>query len=249
MQQHEENNSLVNQTISKLLDFESGPVTKVKENKSPELLDVLPADFPCFADTPENTEGQIQENWHQHENEALGKHIPSRKGQIFVVAAGVFLLLAVCVSIGNKLPLPLGFEAVKSTYGNVFYICMLVFAGFVLSLTTWLHWTKKLTRTANIVVIIAVVLSILLPILTVGPGSENNEIGGISRTLSGFPLTSKAPVYEPITGIIYSEDRPAAIIGSRIVHEGDTTHGIKIFKIHKDKVEFEANGKRWIQGL
>jgi hypothetical protein len=50
-----------------------------------------------------------------------------------------------------------------------------------------------------------------------------------------------------IRDIVYSEDRPSALIGSKIVHVGDVINGITIVKIDRDSVEFEKNGKRWEQ--
>jgi len=50
-----------------------------------------------------------------------------------------------------------------------------------------------------------------------------------------------------LTGILYSEDNPSAVIGGAIVKEGDMISGVKVVKIHKDSVEFEKNGKKWTQ--
>ncbi len=50
-----------------------------------------------------------------------------------------------------------------------------------------------------------------------------------------------------ITGILYSEDNPSAIIGGEIAKEGDIIDGVKVVKIHKDMVEFEKNGEKWTQ--
>ena len=49
-----------------------------------------------------------------------------------------------------------------------------------------------------------------------------------------------------VTGVLYS-DKPAAVIDHKIVHEGNVIHGVKVVKIHKDKVEFEKHRKRWTQ--
>ena len=51
----------------------------------------------------------------------------------------------------------------------------------------------------------------------------------------------------PIRGIMYSVDKPAAIISDQIMYEGDKIGDIVIKKIKPDGVEFELNGKRWIQ--
>ncbi len=51
-----------------------------------------------------------------------------------------------------------------------------------------------------------------------------------------------------LTGILYSEDDPSAIIGGAIVKEGDMIDDVKVVKIHKNTVEFERNGEKWTQG-
>ncbi len=50
-----------------------------------------------------------------------------------------------------------------------------------------------------------------------------------------------------VFNIFYSKDNPSAVIRGQTVHEGDKIDDITIVKIHKDKVEFEKNGKRWTQ--
>ncbi len=46
-----------------------------------------------------------------------------------------------------------------------------------------------------------------------------------------------------VKGIVYSRDRPSAIVGDQIVHEGDVIFGVTVVKINKSSVEFEANGE------
>ena len=50
-----------------------------------------------------------------------------------------------------------------------------------------------------------------------------------------------------VKGIVFSKNNPSAIIGNKIVQEGETLDGIKIIKINKDSVEFETSEKRWTQ--
>lgn len=52
-----------------------------------------------------------------------------------------------------------------------------------------------------------------------------------------------------VTGILYSEDRPLAIINTQIVHEGQQIAGATVDKIDRDGVRFERNGRKWKQGL
>ncbi len=50
-----------------------------------------------------------------------------------------------------------------------------------------------------------------------------------------------------VKGIVYSKDKPSAVIGNQIVHEGDKVLDTVIIKINENSVEFEANNKRWTQ--
>ena len=52
-----------------------------------------------------------------------------------------------------------------------------------------------------------------------------------------------------VRGILYSQDKPSAVIGSQIVHEGEKVSGATVQKINKDSVEFELDGKKWIQQI
>lgn len=50
-----------------------------------------------------------------------------------------------------------------------------------------------------------------------------------------------------VTGIVYSADRPAAIVDGQIVHEDDVIHGVTVAKIYRDRVSFVKGGKSWGQ--
>jgi hypothetical protein len=52
-----------------------------------------------------------------------------------------------------------------------------------------------------------------------------------------------------VKGIIYSKDKPSAVIGDQIVHQGDKILDVVITKINENSVEFEANSKKWIQNV
>jgi hypothetical protein len=52
-----------------------------------------------------------------------------------------------------------------------------------------------------------------------------------------------------VRDIVYSKDKPSAVIGSTIVYEGDTIYDATIIKINRDSIEFEQDGKRWQQNL
>jgi len=52
-----------------------------------------------------------------------------------------------------------------------------------------------------------------------------------------------------VKGILFSKNKPSAIINDQILAEGQSFSGIKLLKITKDAVEFEANEKRWTQSV
>jgi hypothetical protein len=50
-----------------------------------------------------------------------------------------------------------------------------------------------------------------------------------------------------VTGILYSADKPSAAVDHKVVHQGDTIHGVTVVKIFRDKVVFEKKGRGWDQ--
>ncbi len=54
-----------------------------------------------------------------------------------------------------------------------------------------------------------------------------------------------------LTGIFCTENdpNPMAMVNGKIAHEEDMIGSVKVLKIHKDKVEFEKDGRRWIQTM
>ncbi len=52
-----------------------------------------------------------------------------------------------------------------------------------------------------------------------------------------------------VKGIVYSKNNPSAVIGDQIVHQGDKVLDVVIVKINENSVEFEANGKKWMQNV
>lgn len=52
-----------------------------------------------------------------------------------------------------------------------------------------------------------------------------------------------------IRDIIFSKDKPSALVGSKIVYVGDTINGMTITKINRDSIEFERDGQRWEQNV
>lgn len=74
-------------------------------------------------------------------------------------------------------------------------------------------------------------------------------------TIQGLPAMTKAAVAlnkdVSLTGIFYTKDDPdpMAIVNGEMVHEQDMIGDVKILKIHKDKVDFERNGRTWSQSM
>lgn len=52
-----------------------------------------------------------------------------------------------------------------------------------------------------------------------------------------------------VTGILYSPDRPAAIVDTQLVREGQQISGALVKKIERNGVEFEMNGQTWKQAV
>jgi hypothetical protein len=50
-----------------------------------------------------------------------------------------------------------------------------------------------------------------------------------------------------VRDIVYSHDRPSAVIGTKIVYVGDEVNDATIVKINRDSIEFEKDEKRWVQ--
>lgn len=50
-----------------------------------------------------------------------------------------------------------------------------------------------------------------------------------------------------VKGIVYSKINPCAVVGDKMVHQGDKILGAVVVKINESSVEFEANGKKWTQ--
>ena len=50
-----------------------------------------------------------------------------------------------------------------------------------------------------------------------------------------------------VGGIVHSRQNPSAIIDGMIVHEEGMIHGVKVVKIHKDRVEFARDDRTWSQ--
>lgn len=72
--------------------------------------------------------------------------------------------------------------------------------------------------------------------------TQNTEQGRPDETI-GKVATGTIIVRD----IVYSKDKPSAVIGSKIVYVGDVINDATITKIDRDSIEFEKNGERWEQ--
>jgi hypothetical protein len=65
--------------------------------------------------------------------------------------------------------------------------------------------------------------------------------GAISTTGTG---TAGGPI---VKGIVYSDDKPSAIVGDRIISAGDVVAGATVVKVNPDSVDFVMGDKKWTQ--
>ena len=74
------------------------------------------------------------------------------------------------------------------------------------------------------------------------------RLAGLGRQLNKNLAADKPePKRGIVTGIIYSEDCPVAIVGGKIIHEKDSTDGVTVVKICPDRVEFKKGPRTWSQ--
>jgi type II secretory pathway component PulC len=77
---------------------------------------------------------------------------------------------------------------------------------------------------------------------------DPTEFGPVNTVQPETTKTETAKIEKlSIKGILYSKDNPSVVIGNQIVHEGEKIRDVTVIKISKDSVEFEKNGRRWIQ--
>jgi len=59
----------------------------------------------------------------------------------------------------------------------------------------------------------------------------------------------KPPEYGVVSAISYDKRGVFAMIDGEIIYEGSKVNNVKVVKIHRNKVEFEKNGKKWVQSI
>jgi hypothetical protein len=222
---------LADQTTLKLFDFQNVPVQKDRGNlQSPHLPTLQKEDGPSGKQATKITKSKV----------------------LLIVIAWTILVLTVCAVVGKvgfQLKLPLSFGAIGRTNGYLFHIGILALAACVLGLTSWLYSKDKISGFTIVVVIIGTILSVSLPLLTVRLGIATGNAKKPGATFSPPSPATAVVMDTAVTGILYSEDNPTALIGHQVVHEGDAVDGVSVIKVHKDKVEFANNGRRWTQAV
>lgn len=76
------------------------------------------------------------------------------------------------------------------------------------------------------------------------PDESNTQNGDQNETTSNDTTGTII-----IKDIVYSKDKPSAVIGSKIVYVGDKINDVTIVKINRDSIEFEKDGDRWEQNV
>ncbi len=238
---------LMKQAISKLLDSQS--VVVPRNSALLKVLQPTTQNPPNYAKTHNKTAGQVgqQRTEWQRRNSPIPKKTAKKTGsKVLVLIAWILLALNILTVLGNLnygTKLPLSLHTTENTNGCLLRIVMLALGVPVLGWTTWLYFRNKSHETIALPLLIVIALAVSLKFLK----NESSGGQGLSRHLLSSFSTTTTPVYRLVTGILYSEDKPSAVIGNQIVYEGDTLHGINVVKIYKNKVEFEKNGKRWTQ--
>ena len=80
------------------------------------------------------------------------------------------------------------------------------------------------------------------------PDETNTQNGDQNAAQNGTENTENQGVII-IKDIVYSMDKPSAVIGSQIVYVGDKINGVTVVRIDRDSVEFEKDGARWEQNV
>jgi hypothetical protein len=81
------------------------------------------------------------------------------------------------------------------------------------------------------------------------PDEESNTQNPEQNTGQNGATNTENQALIMIKDIVFSHDKPSAVIGSRIVYIGDKINGMTIIKIDRDSVEFEKDGERWEQNV
>ncbi|MBN2271877.1 MAG: hypothetical protein JXN61_14765 [Sedimentisphaerales bacterium] len=135
-------------------------------------------------------------------------------------------------------------KAAATLSAHLIHSMMLAAAAIALSLVAYLHFKQGYSRTT----IIAASITIVLAFTLFFPAHLPASTGRYGADASSVD-TPETEIYADglVTGILFSDDRPAAVIGSQVLYEGDVKEGVTVVKITKEKVQFEKNGRLWTQ--
>ncbi len=89
----------------------------------------------------------------------------------------------------------------------------------------------------------------LPPLYRIG-GRDPMQLAASSDTEPGYvaaPAPSRTPLV--LRGILYTPEKPVAMIGSSLAFEGQRIGLVKVVRIERDSVEFEMDGRRWLQKI
>lgn len=254
MAKQEKNNAALNKTMSTLLEFQGVSVSK--ETGRVQLLQPTIEQPTKSDDTSTATSSQaIPQEIMGRKNRSVKKPRRALANRIFIVTAWILLLSNVLAVVGIMNIEQQGNLSLKTLLqvipGHVFQLLMLAFGSVVLVSLTLICWKNKLGVPISLTVTIVISLAVMLAYLITTPigkavDSKGFKIADVahSNVFSAIALNKENAV---VSGIIYVQDNPSAIIGSQVIQEGDALYGVNVLKIHKDKVEFEKNGNRWTQ--
>ena len=168
-----------------------------------------------------------------------------------IIAGWVLLGLNIWVVLTNPhygYRARLGRGTVEITLGYLIHLTVLGLGTVALSLVAWLHFKQRYGRTpiAAALIIIVLSLSLALPAKPPVPAVQRTP-----RSNTDLPSASEdtSAAERMVTGIVFSPDRPSAVVGSQVLYEGDTTQGVTVVRIYRDKVQFEKGGAKWTQAV
>ncbi|MHC4168849.1 MAG: hypothetical protein ACYSWQ_18015 [Planctomycetota bacterium] len=101
-----------------------------------------------------------------------------------------------------------------------------------------------------LVLVIIIAVHILNAPATTGAEDERSwqdDPASSEEPASSTESPDKSPNEAFVSSIAYNKSHALAFINGQMVPEGAVVDGVTVFKIHQDTVEFEKNGKRWIQ--
>jgi S1-C subfamily serine protease len=114
--------------------------------------------------------------------------------------------------------------------------------------------TKRRILQWFLLVIASVVLAIVLAIDYVNLTDKSHSSNNVSNSAdaNGVPQieNQKQEIgvdVGTVTGIMYVDGIPLAVVDGVILREGQSIHQVKVVKINSDSVEFEYDGNRWSQ--